>query len=167
VNGPTALAFLKWVVGPLALGILTCGLGNLRAREANDPWLQALEALPASERQALESATALSVANAVWAFGDEESVKKIAQRELDRLPESEGPSRARVFVRFGLVDSNPDGQAAVFHLACASDERVCNHVKEAAEREVQTRFVAPGNSLPLSLSGGHPKIVTSNQEGAP
>jgi len=152
---------VQWLLGPLTVAILAGVVGRMRTETPRDPWLQRLAALPVAEQKALESAPALAVANAAWAFGDVTSVKQIAHTELDRLPESEGPNpnRARVFLRFGLVDDNPDGQAAVFAQACASDSSICNdHMKAAAEREAQARFVAPGNSLPLSLIGGHPRI---------
>jgi hypothetical protein len=32
-------------------------------------------------------------------------------------------------------------------------------MKEAAEREVKARFVAPGNVLPLYFTGGHPRLA--------
>ena len=83
----------------------------------------------------------------------------MARFELDRLPESEGPSRARVFVRFGIIDTNPDGQAALFSQACVADSNDCEHLKEAAQRETQARFVAPGNHLPLFFLGGHPHFA--------
>ena len=160
----------KRLLGPLLVAILAGFLGRMRKDTPRDPWLEVLGALSAAEQKALESAPALAIANAVWAFGDVNSVKRIAHTELDRLPESEAPNpnRARVFLRFGLVDDNPDGQAAVFAQACASDSRVCNdHMKAAAEREVQARFVAPGNSLPLSLTGGHPHVPGPQSRGAP
>ena len=83
--------------------------------------------------------------------------------ELDRLPESDGPARARVFVRFGVIDSNYDGQAALFAQACAADPNVCDldRLREAAQREVRARFVPPGNVVPLYF-GGHPKISGRN-----
>jgi hypothetical protein len=98
-----------------------------------------------------------ALAEAMWASGSLDDVRKMVRTELDRIPESDGPARARVYLRFGIVDTNPDGQAAVFNLACVADPRVCDHMREAAEREVKLRFVAPGNVLPLSLTGGHPR----------
>jgi hypothetical protein len=98
------------------------------------------------------------MANATWAFGDGDSVKKMFRSELDRLPE--GPARARVLIRFGVFDTNPDGQAAVFSQACSDDPSVCDAgLKPAAERELKQRFVAPGNQLPPFLLGGHPPIA--------
>ena len=41
--------------------------------------------------------------------------------ELDRIPDTDGPGRARVFVRFGIIDTNFDGQAALFAQACVAD----------------------------------------------
>jgi hypothetical protein len=110
----------------------------------------------------LGSTAALAVADAVWAFGSEEAARKMFRTELDRLPESDGPRRARVFLRFGIIDTNPDGQAALFNQACAADAQICDRerMKAAAFREVQARFVPPGNVLPLYFSNGrgHPPI---------
>ncbi len=104
---------------------------------------------------------ALAVADATWAFGSENAARKMFRTELDRLPESEGPQRARVFLRFGIIDSNPDGQAALFNQACVADPSICDHMKDAALREVRARFVPPGNVLPLYFSNGrgHPPIA--------
>jgi len=104
-------------------------------------------------------AAALAVANATWAFGSEDAVRKMFRAELDRIPEADGPRRARVFLRFGIIDTNYDGQAALFAQACAADAAVCDlgRMTEAARREVQARFVAPGNVLPLYF-GGHPSL---------
>ena len=105
------------------------------------------------------SAAALAVADATWAFGSENAARKMFRVELDRLPD--GPQRARAFLRFGIIDTNPDGQAALFNQACNADPPVCDHMKEAALREVRARFVPPGNVLPLYFSNGrgHPPIA--------
>jgi hypothetical protein len=147
---------VKWLVGPLFLALLATGLGHARARAQQKRSLAAA----LSDSGQLELAPGLAMANVIWAFGSLESVKKMLRIELDRLPESEGRSRARVFVRFGLVDTNPDGQAAVFNQACAVDAvHACNdQLKEIAEREVRARFVAPGNALPLYFMPDHPHV---------
>jgi hypothetical protein len=106
--------------------------------------------------KSLEGIPALTVANAIWALGSVESVKRMTRAELGRLPESEGKLRSRVFLRFGLIDTNPDGQAAVFFQACASDPSICDATKQAAEVEARARLVAPGNHLPLYFLDGHP-----------
>jgi hypothetical protein len=107
------------------------------------------------------TAAALAVADATWAFGSEAAARKMFRTELDRLPESEGAQRARVFLRFGIIDTNPDGQAALFNQACAADARICDHMKDAALREVRARFVPPGNVLPLYFGNGrgHPSLA--------
>jgi len=154
VKTPLLLA-LKWGLGPLAVVALAAALGRERAGSERGAFFDATASLAAPERKALESATSLAVANVTWAFGNTESVKKMLRTELDRLPE--GADRARVLIRFGLVDTNPDGQAAVFSRACADDPSVCDdRLNPAAEREAKARFVAPGNQLPLFLTGGHP-----------
>ncbi len=134
----------QWsIVGALALAAI--GGGFLFGRRVLNP------DGPTSDPAAL--------ADAIWAQGTLDEVKKMVRTELDRIPETDGAARARVFVRFGIVDTNPDGQAAVFNQACVADPRLCDHdrLKEAAEREVRLRRVAPGNALPLSLLGGHPR----------
>ena len=111
-----------------------------------------------SETKNVEAVPMFAVANLTWAFGSEAAVRKMAADELDRLTESDNPHRARVFVRFGIIDTNPDGQAALFAQACVADPNMCNDgLKAAAEREVKARFVAPGNVLPLYF-GGHPAM---------
>jgi hypothetical protein len=124
----------------------------------------ALEQLRKSSRPdagagALESAPALAVANATWAFGSEDAVRKMFRVELDRLGESENLLRARVFIRFAVIETNPDGQAALFAQACVADPSLCDHFKQAAEREVQARFVPPGTALPLFVTGGHRRVL--------
>ena len=110
-----------------------------------------------------KTSAALAVAEATWAFGNEEAVRKMFRTELDRIPEINGAGRARVFVRFGVIDTNYDGQAALFAQACVADPNVCDldRLKQAAQREVQARFVPPGNVVPLYF-GGHPNIRGRN-----
>jgi hypothetical protein len=149
----------QWVLGPIAIAALAGTLGQSHASKQRAPFLEKTATLSPSDRNALESAPALAVASATWAFGSVEAVRRMARFELDRLPESEGPSRGRVFVRFGIIDTNPDGQAALFAQACVADPNDCDHLKEAAQRETQARFVAPGNHLPLFFIGGHPHFA--------
>jgi hypothetical protein len=110
-----------------------------------------------------------AAADAIWANGDEESVRKMFRAELDRIPESDGPARARVFIRFGIIDSNPDGQAALFAQACVADPKVCDRdrLKKAAEREVRARKVPPGDTLPLYFIGHHPAVDSGTLGGFP
>jgi hypothetical protein len=156
------LPALVWGVGPIATLLLSAGYAQFRANDRPGTFFVATKSLSARERASLESAPALAVANATWAFGTVDSVKKMVRTELDRLPESEGPARSRVFLRLGIVDRNPDGQAAVFAAACAADPRICNQMREALERETQARLVAPGNRLPLFFVGEHPPIPGRN-----
>lgn len=104
---------------------------------------------------------AAAAADATWATGNEESVRRMFRTELDRLPEADGPGRARVFIRFGIIDDNPDGQAALFAQACVADPSVCDRdrLRQAAEREVRARKVPPGDQLPLYFIGHHPPIT--------
>jgi len=149
---------LKWVVGPVVVAALAGVVGHLVAQRPHGPFAQRFAALAAGDRKPLENAPAFALANATWAAGDVEAVKKMARFELDRLPESETAARARVFVRFGIVDTNPDGQAAVFNQACITDQGHCDHLKEIAERETKERLVAPGNRLPPYFLAGHPHV---------
>lgn len=150
-------AVLLGVVGPLLVAMLAAALGASRAPAVAEPWSDA-SAHTAAGRKLLEGMPALSVANAIWALAPAEAVRQMAQAELSRLPESEGKLRSRVFLRFGLVDTNPDGQAAVFFQACASDQSICDDTKSAAEAQTRARLVAPGNRLPLYFLGGHPPV---------
>jgi hypothetical protein len=121
--------------------------------------MQRRSQLPRAARKDAVAAAALAVADVTWAFGSLDAARKMFRAELDRIPDADGPGRARVFLRFGIVDTNFDGQAALFNQACAADATVCDHMKEAAEREVKARFVAPGNVLPLYFTGGHPRLA--------
>lgn len=114
----------------------------------------------AAVRKNAVSASARAVADMTWAFGTEDAVRKMVRTELDRIPDADGPSRARVFLRFAIVDTNFDGQAALFAQACVADDGLCDreNMKAATEREVQARRVAPGNAMPLYFAG-HPKLT--------
>jgi len=105
------------------------------------------------------SASALAIANATWAFGGEDAARKMFRTELDRIPDTDGPGRARVFLRFAIIDTNFDGQAALFAQACVADATLCDRekMKEATQREVRARFVSPGNVMPVYFAG-HPKL---------
>jgi hypothetical protein len=148
------------VLGPLAVLALSALIGYLVASGPRARFAQAVAALSNAERSSLESAPKLAVANAVWAMGSEDAVKKMLRTELDRLPESEGAARGCTFVRFGIMDSNPDGQAAVFFQACVSDPSLCDRARliAAAERETRARLREPGQHLPLYLMSGHPQV---------
>jgi len=147
----------RWL-GPLLVLALACFLGYARARNQRTQFVRATTGLSNAERSALESVPKLAVANAIWALGSEAAVRKMLRSELDRLPEAEGPARARTFVRFGIIDDNPDGQAAVFFQACVCDPSLCERPSliAATEREIRARLVEPGRHLPLYLTSGHP-----------
>jgi hypothetical protein len=145
-------------------GELCRGLGWPRC---DRPALEEMKASPRAQtgNESLQSAAARAVADLTWAFGNVESVKTMASAELARLDSSNGPARARVFLRFGIVDTNPDGQAALFSQACVADPSICTDpaaTKRAAEVETRTRRVTPGNVLPLYFTGGHPPLPSSS-----
>lgn len=150
-------ALARWGLGPLAVAALAMLLAA--AAKPRDAVVRATAELDAAAQKHLETQTPLAIADTAWALADVETTKTVLQAELDRLPETEGKARARMFLRFGIIDTNPDGQAAVFSLACVEDPTVCDHMKEAAARETALRLVAPGNQLPLSLLGGHAQFV--------
>jgi hypothetical protein len=151
-----------WVVGPIVAFLLAAGTGRMSAGDVRGKFVEATTGLPGALQQELEASPASAVADATWALGSSDSVKRMFRTELDRLPE--GPARARVLIRFGVFDSNPDGQAAVFSQACADDPSVCDAgLKPAAEREVKQRRVSPGNQLPPFLLEGHPPIAGAGQ----
>ncbi len=158
MKSPLARRLLTGGVGPLAMLALGGLLGHLSANAQRGRFYAEPATLRATERKALESAPAFAVANATWAFGNADAVKKMLRFELDRLPESEGQTRARTLVRFGIFDRNPEGQAAIFAQACNADPSICGHEKDAASREVQARFVPPGNHLPLFFIPNHPPV---------
>jgi hypothetical protein len=136
--------------------VAAAAVGLVQARAQKGRFFRATAALSAPELSALEAAPVLSAANVAWALGDVASVKSTLESVMERVPD--GARRAQAFVRFGLIDSNFDGQAAVFGQACAADARYCDAgLERAAEREAKLRFVAPGNHLPLYF-GGHPPI---------
>jgi hypothetical protein len=148
----------KRTYGPILAFCLAFSIGFVVTRAPRARFEQAMLELNDAERAALPAVPGLTVANAIWALGSEEAVKKMLRSELDRLPDAEGRARARVLLRFGIIDSNPDGQAAVFFQACVSDPRLCERAPliAAAERETRARLVEPGRHLPLYLTAGHP-----------
>jgi hypothetical protein len=151
---------LVWILGPLAVAAAAGELGSFHAKQGRGALFVSTSSLSDTERKQLERVPARVLDNAAWTLGSGAVAKTLVKFELDTLDESEGPRRARVFIRFGLVDTNFDGQAAVFASACASDPAVCDTaaLKQAAAEEAGARFVAPGHQLPLSLVGGHPPI---------
>jgi hypothetical protein len=151
---------LKRAGGPLLVLFAFFLIGYARANGQRARFTQAIAALSESERAALESAPRRAIVDTIWALGSEDAVRKMLRSELDRLPEAEGAARARAFVRFGIIDSNPDGQAAVFFQACVSDPGLCERPRliAAAERETRARLVEPGQRLPLYLTSGHPQV---------
>lgn len=162
-SGKAHLAWLptitRWLLGP-ALA-LSCGaaLGQSCASQRPGAFFGEPALVTEARETALRAAVAGSLANVVWALGDEPAVRAMTRAELDRLGEdAPGPERARVYLRFGLIDTNPDGQAAVFSQACLADPKACDNLAAAALTESRARLVRPGNTLPLSLIGGHPPI---------
>lgn len=148
----------KRALGLAALFAVASLLGYARTNEPRARFAQAVAALNDTEKTALSSAPGQTVANAIWALGSEDAVRKMLRAELDRVPAADSKARARAFVRFGIIDSNPDGQAAVFFQACVSEPSLCDRARliAAAERETQARLVEPGRHLPLYLMSGHP-----------
>jgi hypothetical protein len=148
----------KRTYGPVIVFSLAFVTGFARTSGPRARFEQAVAALSEAERSALPSVPNLTVANAIWALGSEDAVKKMLRSELDRLPDTEGRARARVLIRFGIIDTNPDGQAAVFFQACVADPSLCERAPliAAAERETRARLVEPGRHLPLYLTAGHP-----------
>ena len=149
-------ALAVWVFGPLTVAALAALVGA--SAKPRDAVVRATAALGTAEQKKLEMLPSRAIADTAWALADVDTAKAMLQAELDALPETETQARARTLLRFGIIDTNPDGQAAVFSLACATEPSVCDHMKEAAARETVRRFVAPGNQLPLSLLGGHPVV---------
>jgi hypothetical protein len=149
-----------WVAGPLAVAALAGELGSLHAKRERGELFAGTSSLSEPERKRLEAVPARVMDNVAWTLAGGEVARQLVKFELDALDDSEGARRARVFIRFGLVDSNFDGQAAVFASACTADPNVCDstRLKEAAAEEASVRYVPPGNHLPLSLIGGHPPI---------
>jgi hypothetical protein len=148
-----------WTVGPLLVLLAAAWLGFARQRELRGRFYRATEALSEAELKSLEAVPVLAAANAAWALGPAESAKRTIDAVLESVPPADSARRAQALVRFGLIDSTLDGQAAVFGLACAAEPGYCDAgLERAARREVAQRFVSPGNSLPLYF-GGHPPIA--------
>jgi hypothetical protein len=147
---------LKWVFGPGAVMVLFAALGEARASDHTGTLLERTASLPDAELLKLEGLARASFANATWAFGNVDAVRRMMRTELDRI--GDGPGRARVLLRLALVDDNFDGQAALIAQACVADPSTCAHPANAARLEASRRFVAPGNRLPLALLEGHPPV---------
>jgi hypothetical protein len=122
--------------------------------------MQRRSRLPDDARKDPVKAAAVAIADMTWAYGSEDAARKMFRAELDRIPDANGPGRALVFLRFAIIDTNFDGQAALFAQACAADASLCDRerMKVATEREVKARFVAPGNVMPLYFVG-HPRLA--------
>jgi hypothetical protein len=160
VTPQKALSLAKWWLGPLVVAALAGELGSFHAKQQRGEFFAQTSALSERELARLKSVPARVMDNAAWTLANAEQARQLLKFELDRLAEVEGARRARVLIRFGLVDSNFDGQAAVFSQACVADASVCDPpgLKDAASKETKDRFVPPGNHLPVSLLGGHPPI---------
>jgi hypothetical protein len=162
VKWPPPRVVLLFGVGPVLVLLAAFFWGFVRGRELRGRFERATAALSAPELKRLEAVPALAAANAAWALGSAESVKRTVDAVLERLPPDDSARRARALLRFGLIDENLDGQAAVFGLACAADPGHCDDgLERAAERETKQRFVSPGNYLPLYF-GGHPPLPGPN-----
>lgn len=154
MNTERARRVVVWVLGPLAVAAAAAVAGRMQVeRERGALYLRTVSVSPAA-RKKLEAALPAAIAKLTWSFGNPEAVKAMVHEELGRLPDSDGPERARWFLRMSVVDDNPDGQAAVFSAACNADPNVCGHLKEAVERELRTRYVWP-NYLPMPLVPEH------------
>ena len=143
------------VFGPLLVALLAARFGQLRADARRAGAFGAPAAISAADRSARQVATARAAANAAWALGSPASVKDASKWELDQLSPGEVARRVQLLLRFGIVDTNPDGQAAIFGQVCMTDAHVCAHLKDAAAGETRTRLVSPGNHLPLYFVPGH------------
>ncbi len=154
------LSLVQWVLGPVLVAVLAGELGAMRAKAQRGQLFVRTSALAPEESKRLEAVPARAMDNAVWTLGAAEVAQKLVKFELDRLDEREGARRARLLIRFGMVDRNFDGQAAVFAAACTMDASLCDQLRlrDAAEHEAGLRFVSPGNHLPLALIGGHPPL---------
>ncbi|HWP05799.1 MAG TPA: hypothetical protein VNN72_08665 [Polyangiaceae bacterium] len=157
MNRDPLLALVKWLIGPLAVMAVTGTLAAWVAGEQRGTLFGRTAKLTPAQREELEVVPFLSVANATWRLGNWSSAKKAVKAELDHLPDS-GAARARALLRFAALDDNPEGQAAVAGQACAADPSICDHLKDAVERETSLRLLSPGNSVPLYFLGGHPRI---------
>lgn len=151
--------FAQWILGPVLVLLGAAALGQACSSQRPGAFFAEPALVTEAREGELRAAVARSLANVVWALGDESAVRRMTRAELDRLGEdAPGPERARVYLRFGLIDTNPDGQAAVFSQACLADPKACDDLATAALTETRARLVRPGNTLPLSLIGGHPPI---------
>jgi len=158
MTGPRGLWIVKLVVGPLLGALLAARLGQVRAGAGRGRFGGWPVDLSGPEASALQLAPARAAANAAWALGSPDAVKESSKWELDQLAPTEVPRRVQLLLRFGIVDTNPDGQAAIFGQVCATDPSTCAHLKDATEGETRTRLVAPGNRLPPFFIAGHPHV---------
>ena len=63
-----------------------------------------------ADRDDLDGALPLAIANATWAFGSEEAARKMFPRRARPDPRRQGPRRARVFLRFGIIETTQMGR---------------------------------------------------------
>lgn len=151
----------SWILIPLLSLVLAVAAGHLQWQFKQREFFGAQSLVTASEKAALERAAHAAVANVAWAFADASTVKQILQDDFRRLNQvsDDNAFKARTLIRFAILDPSPDGRAALFAQACGVEPSVCDDRRGAALREVERRFVAPGNTLPLGMIvGGHPPV---------
>lgn len=150
-----AVLVISWLVLPslaLALGLY---LGVTCNADQPGAFFGAPTLTTPQQRAILEAAPHLAIADAAWQLADIKTTQAITRAELDRLA-PEGYERARALVRFALLDSNPDGQAAALSQACIAHAPTCEQLADSARQQAATRWVGAPPALPLSLVGGHP-----------
>lgn len=148
-----------WWMAPVAFCVLGAVVGHTQRDYGQASFFAAPPYVNNPDKATLEGAAAAAVANAAWAFADGGTARKVTHSEIGRLYDRSGPEKARTLIRLAMLDQSPDGRSALFAQACSAHPPVCDDRRAAALREIEARFVAPGNSLPLGmLEGGHPPI---------
>ncbi|HET9955300.1 MAG TPA: hypothetical protein VFQ61_12385 [Polyangiaceae bacterium] len=156
---PAARRLVEWLAGPALLAIFAGILSATHRAPPPNEFGRRLASLSEAQRRALEAAPMRAIAEVVWAFGNITVLKRNLESELTRTDDSEPQVRARLLLRRGIIEPNPEAQWALFAEACSADSTTCPQIKDLATREAEKRHVSPGSSLPLSLMGSaHPPV---------
>jgi hypothetical protein len=149
-------AVALFFVVPLLVAWGGAEFGIARASQHPGSFFGAPALADAATLEALRTDGRMAVANGVWALGAAESVRRMTQGEGSRLPPSQGRARARLLLRFGLVDRSGEGRSALFSQACQADAATCDDLALSVRREAEARLVAPGNVVPARFASGPP-----------
>lgn len=141
----------------MGIAAIAALIGHFRSPEAGPFGVP--RTIASAENQRLEGVAATTFADVTWLLGNADQVRHSVQTALARVPQGDGATRARLFVRLAMLTPSTDGQGALLHSACQADPDSCDDLFAVASAQAKQRAVTPGKSVPLSLIKGHPPIT--------